>query len=203
MLSNHYASFLVPYGHLQSFLVNIGYFTAPVMCFFLVEGYGYTRSKRDYALRLFVFALLSQYPYSQLFGNVLNMLFSLLLCFSLLYINEKADKSGLKVALMTVVFVLSLYCDWSAIAPLMTLMFSISGKDKRKLALSFILTASLLALEQGSLLSSLPVLAAGLTVILIYNGKRGRRGLKWFFYAFYPLHLLLLVYLVYYFPLAP
>ena len=202
MLSNHYAAFLVPFGPLQSFLVNIGYFTAPIMCYFLVEGYGYTRSKRSYASRLLVFALLSQYPYSQLFGTILNMLFSLFFCFLLLYVNERAGEDCLRIVLMGGLFLVSLFCDWSLLAPLMTLMFSLSGKDRRKLWLSFALAAALMAIEQQSLLSALPVLAAGFAALVIYNGKEGLR-LKWFFYLFYPLHLLVLVCLVYYFPLAP
>ena len=66
----------------------IGYFTAVTMCYFLVEGYGQTRSKRNYAARLLVFALLAQLPYQLAFPDYgmagfvqLNMLFTLLLCF--------------------------------------------------------------------------------------------------------------------------
>ena len=33
------------------------------MCFFLVEGYRYTHSRKKYALRLLIFALISQVPY--------------------------------------------------------------------------------------------------------------------------------------------
>ena len=56
MLLNHIANiFLTPGSILHMLLVDIGYFTAPVMCFFLVEGYRYTHSKKHYALRLFTF----------------------------------------------------------------------------------------------------------------------------------------------------
>lgn len=202
MAVNHYASFLVSVGPFQSFLVNAGYFTAPVMCYFLVEGYGYTRSKRNYALRLLIFALLSQYQYSLLFGNLLNMLFSLFFCFCLLYVNESGWYSWLKCLLFAVCIVLSLFSDWSVLAPLMVFLFVFSGKDKLRLMASYVLIAALMAIEQENLLSSLPVLAAGITVILLYNGREGRRSLKWFFYLFYPLHLLLLAVIVY-FPLAP
>ena len=33
------------------------------LCFFLVEGYRYTHSRKKYALRLLIFALISQVPY--------------------------------------------------------------------------------------------------------------------------------------------
>ena len=69
------------------FLKGIGYFTAPVMCYFLVEGFYKTSSRRAYAKRLFVFALVSQVPYFLAFNReaaVLNMMFSLLFSFLIL-----------------------------------------------------------------------------------------------------------------------
>ena len=63
MACNHFAQALLPGGTLlYTVLVNIGYFTAPVMCWFLVEGFGCTRSRGRYALRLAGFALLAQAP---------------------------------------------------------------------------------------------------------------------------------------------
>ena len=42
MLLNHIANvFLTPGTLLYEFFLNIGYFTAVTMCYFLVEGYGY------------------------------------------------------------------------------------------------------------------------------------------------------------------
>ena len=58
MLLNHIANALLPAGQpLTNLFLFIGYFTAVTMCYFLVEGYGYTRSKRNYAARLLVFAI--------------------------------------------------------------------------------------------------------------------------------------------------
>ena len=64
MLFNHIATALLPPESLWfEILVDIGYFTAVTMCFFLVEGYRYTHSRKKYALRLLIFALISQVPY--------------------------------------------------------------------------------------------------------------------------------------------
>ena len=53
MLINHIANVFLPAGQpLTNLCLCIGYFTAVTMCFFLVEGYGCTRSKRRYAGRL-------------------------------------------------------------------------------------------------------------------------------------------------------
>ena len=87
MACNHFAQALLPGGTLlYTVLVDIGYFTAPVMCWFLVEGFGYTRSRGRYALRLAGFALLAQAPYVLALGyGQFNMLFTLLLCFLMLW----------------------------------------------------------------------------------------------------------------------
>ena len=70
MLLNHIANvFLTPGTLLYEFFLNIGYFTAVTMCYFLVEGYGYTHSRREYARRLLVFAGVSQIPYSMAFAG--------------------------------------------------------------------------------------------------------------------------------------
>ena len=100
MLLNHIANALLPAGQpLTNLFLFIGYFTAVTMCYFLVEGYGYTRSKRNYAARLLVFALLSQLPYQLAFPDYgmaefvqLNMLFTLLLCFLVLLVQEKVHR---------------------------------------------------------------------------------------------------------------
>lgn len=54
MLLNHIANiFLEPGTLLFEIFVDVGYFTAITMCYFLVEGYGYTRSKEKYGKRRF------------------------------------------------------------------------------------------------------------------------------------------------------
>ena len=79
-------------GHLwYEVLVDIGYFTAITMCYFLVEGFRYTHSRKQYALRLFGFGVVSQVPFSMAFAQNgilefqdFNMMFTLFLCFCIL-----------------------------------------------------------------------------------------------------------------------
>ena len=112
MLCNHIANiFMEPGTLLFDFMIGIGYFTAPVMCYFLAEGYHYTHSKKKYAIRLAVFAVLSEIPFCMAFAEVFgsggvitfcgfNMIFTLLLCFCILLIQEYVQDAAVRVLLI-------------------------------------------------------------------------------------------------------
>ena len=66
MTADHLAWLLCP-GYstvpIALFLHVIGRLTCPIMCYFIAEGYHYTRSVRRYAARLFIFAFISHFAY--------------------------------------------------------------------------------------------------------------------------------------------
>lgn len=147
MLLNHVANiFLQPGTFACEALKDIGYFTAPVMCWFLVEGYRYTRSVKKYAGRLLIFAVISQLPYYLAFARnhlapwyTLNMMFTLFLCLCLLIAEEKILDPGKKSLVVLGIIAVSSICDWAILAPLYTLWFYRAGEDPKRRKRYFLL----------------------------------------------------------------
>lgn len=212
MFLNHFAHvFLSPGTLLYEIFLDIGYFTAITMCYFLVEGYGYTHSRKKYAQRLLVFAIISEIPYCLVLGLYqLNMLFTLLLCLFILIIRDQADLRGWRNILIALIVMFSIFSDWAVMAPVFTIMFAVWKYDKKKLVVAYVIAAALFGTLNymsyqnmygvgGALLhagfSVLGIAASGVVILCFYNGQRAKRGQKfskWFFYVFYPAHIILL-----------
>lgn len=218
MLLNHIANvFLPPQTLLYECFLNIGYFTAITMCYFLVEGYGYTRSKDKYARRLLLFAVLSQIPYDMAFAEGkwleftgFNMMVTLFLCFRLIRIQDQVKLRSGRFTRIAMLFVLSVFCDWSVLAPAFTLLFVWAKDSGRKKAYAFLGAMGLfftvnflggigvLPLRENltrCLFALTGVGLSGIVILCLYNGRqmeKGRIFSKWFFYLFYPVHLLVI-----------
>ena len=138
MTGNHFAHIFLPGSSpLAMLLTGLGYFTAPVMCMYLVDGYFYTHSRRGYLKRLLITALLSQLPFWLAFRIPfqLNMLFSLTFCLLLLTVAEEMKGNPYRKPLLALLFfVCTLFSDWSAFAPAMVLLFlAARGVREKKL----------------------------------------------------------------------
>lgn len=215
MLLNHIATIFFDSGELiREIFLDIGYFTAITMCYFLVEGYQYTRSRKKYALRLLVFAVISQAPYLLAFWEefiMLNMMFTLLLCFLIVCVMESNIPKLPKALLCILLIFVSLFSDWALLAPVYTILFVKCRGSKKKTAAAFgaaailfmgfnylnyrMMYESALQAVVPSLASGIGIIASGIVILVFYNGKRmekGREFSKWFFYLFYPAHLLIL-----------
>lgn len=215
MLLNHIAHVFGQRGTTAyEVLENIGIFTAPVMCYFLVEGYRYTRSRVKYGLRLFLFAVISQIPFQLAFGGKgLNMIFTLFCCFLILAVLENVSSPMLKAVLCMLLVLMTAVGDWAMVAPIITILLCHAWGDRKRMAQGYFAAYLLFSMlntqnymfgEQGDwtayavfhgLLSGLGILAAAVATLVLYNGERAQKGRtfsQWFFYIFYPAHLLVL-----------
>ncbi len=220
MTLNHAAHiFLLPGTLLYTVFVDVGYFTAITMCYFLVEGYEHTGDLKKYVQRLAIFAMAAQIPFYMAFhatafdGRVmiLNMLFSLLLSLLLIILDDSSLPQRQKNLLMLLCYVLSCFCDWPGMAAAFTMLFKRMKNRENGTRNAFLIAAGAFAavsvlngIEQGAapadaLVSGVSASAglwvSGLVITRLYNGKRGKYTTfsKWLFYAYYPLHLLVLV----------
>lgn len=185
----------------------IGRLTAPIMCYFIAEGFYYTSSKKKYGTRLFIFAVISQFAYSFAHGLEnfnFNMIFTLFLGFLILLTYEKVDNKFIKTVTILLLIFISYFCDWRLIAPMWILSFYVLRHDEKASVLSFILISAM-----HIILCTVTAISYGynwyyqmwqagvllfIPMMLLYNGKNGHSSFfsKWFFYAYYPLHLIVI-----------
>ena len=207
MLSDHIALAFVGMDNPLGLAMRIfGRLTAPIICYFLVEGYMHTRSKKKYATRLLVFAIISQVPFSyfvtgRLLSGKLNMLFTLFFCFVILLCLEKIENKFLRIICVLGLYCICTNCDWGLIAPLWVIAFAAFRNDKKKLCLGYALVCAFwtlrsigLTVADGGMWYSALWQAGTLgfiPFIYLYNGESGKssRFSKWFFYWFYPAHI--------------
>ncbi len=218
MLTNHVAIIFVEPGTLlYEVMVDIGYFTAITMCYFLVEGFEYTRSKRNYALRLLIFAVAAQLPFNLAFSEngifdftELNMLFTLLFCYLMICAIKLMGDSLLKPIVVVALLVCTFFSDWAVLAAVFTLLFVWAEHDRERSRRAYFWAVVIMwicsccsVLDQYSMVTSIiyatgasaGLIVSGVCVLGVYNGKRiavGKNFFKWFFYLFYPVHLLIL-----------
>lgn len=211
MLCDHIGMFFFPISVVPgAFLFRVfGRLTAPIMCYFLAEGYFYTSSKRKYGIRLFLFAVISQFAYAFAHYNRfevtdLNMILTLFLSFLVLVCYDQIENTILKWTLIVLLTAATVFCDWSVIAPLWVLTFWINRGNRKKQAVSFSVIAALLVVCDALMLPTKGLHWYGelwqlglflfLPFLFLYNGQKGKGGVfsKWVFYIFYPLHLVIL-----------
>lgn len=210
MIMDHIAMWFIPSTlHIWFIFRVIGRLTAPIMCFFLAEGYFYTQSKKKYGLRLFSFAVISQIPYSlakhnKLFTLDFSMIFTLFLCFNILLIYDKVKNNLIKWLCIVVLIFISFLGDWGIFAPLWVLIFWIFRGNKSAIIIRYsvistmVISLNIVFCVMNNMYLKFAMFQIGvfgaIPLSLMYNGEPGRNNLfnKWFFYIIYPLHLLVI-----------
>ena len=187
---------------------TLGRLTAPIMCFFIAEGFTYTHSKIKYGVRLGIFALVSQIAFNFAnhglhitaeFFTQWNVMVTLLLGFVVLCCYEAIQNKALKWLAVAALCALSFLGDWGVVGPLWILFFYRYRDNDAKKSLWF---AAVAMVEigydlYGMAAKQIPLsyglwhfgLFLAIPLLLAYNGKKGRGGRfeKWAFYVFYPL----------------
>lgn len=185
----------------------VGRLTAPIMWFFIAEGYHYTRNVKRYAGRLFLFAGISHFAYNFAFGipflpfqtsifNQTSVIWSLAWgLVSLVILNDGRLKEWHKMAMLIGICLLTFCSDWSCIAVMAIVSIgSNRGNFKKQMSgmMFYVLLYAVVYFLFIDRVYGILQLGTALTIPLLrrYNGQRGTwKGMKWFFYLYYPLHL--------------
>lgn len=158
MTANHVANVIGPAMPWQVTvaLYSFGGITYPIMAFLLIEGYRYTSNLRKYALRLFLFALASQAPFTLCFGwgpypiPRLNVLFTLLIGLGILWAHDHARNQGVFFLAFVGGVAASAFCDWALSGPVVVLLFyMLRGKGRLGIVLSMAFLYAYLLLPQA------------------------------------------------------
>lgn len=212
MTIDHLAWILWPGYDRRWFVLLIhafGRLTAPIMWYFIAEGYHHTRSVKKYALRLFVLAIISHFAYNFCFGipflplqtsvfNQTGVVWSLAWGLVLLWFNDQPKaKDWQKILLVLFVCLVTFPCDWSCIAAMAVFFIGTNRGNFRMQMIWMMVWTAVYGLVYFLFLDPVyGILQLGtcLTIPLLrmYNGERGCwKGMGKLFYFYYPAHLFL------------
>lgn len=197
----------------------IGRITCPIMCYFIAEGYHYTRNINKYTTRLFVFAIISHFAYVAAsnsfvdwksfipfyYGDIFNqtsVIWALAWGLVMLRVvnSNKIKNNFIKIILVLLICVITFPSDWSCIASLCVLAIGTNKGNFKKQMLWMIFYVFIYAAVYFFALNKFyGIIQMGVVfaipLLMMYSGKRGNNpklnsSIKWFFYVYYPLHLI-------------
>ena len=184
----------------------IGRFTAPTMCFFLVEGFYFTHSRIRYLLRLFVFAIISQFPFIYMqqqakdeglgWQGIIenphilfeqgNVLFNLLLALLALIAWQLPFKRLVRGSMIALLLLFSAWMDWGIYLIVFTLVLAASRHDRKQQIMFFLMTGmGLLLLTDAGVIIGMPTVVLNwfpfgiLAVSALWYCYDGTRGKNW------------------------
>ena len=186
----------------------IGRIAFPIYCFLLAEGAYYTRSRKEYAIRLMLGLFLSEIPFDLLFFGQLTLahqsvMVTLLLGYLYAVAMNYIPSEGYRILLLLPFAMLAelLNCDYGGWGVVMIGLFVITRVYPRKEWIQVVLLGIIswmiggVGISFGFVTVPIQVFSVlAMVPICLYNGTKHtnnlwvRRG----FYLFYPAHLLLL-----------
>ncbi len=185
----------------------IGRIAMPIFAFFIAEGFAHTRDRKQYLLRIALFALVSEIPFDLAFSgsigfshqNIMLTFFISILAL-MLFDRIREGKSpnanqyspartafGIFAVIAMAVLALALRADYTFFAVIAVFLFYVFRHKhpvvRSGVGVAFLALTRTMGYYCTTGFSFIP--------LVMYNGKKGR-GLKWLFYVFYPGHLLVL-----------
>lgn len=186
----------------------IGRVTAPIMWFFIAEGFFYTKSVKKYISRLFLFAVISHFAYNFASGisfipsglfNQTSVMWPLAWAVVLMVIftTDKLPQWS-KIIFTVLICFFTFPADWSCIAAMCPVFIYIHRGNLKKQTLDIVMWTAVYAIvyffavdKAYGILQMFTVLS--IPILSRYNGKRGKwKGMKWLFYIYYPAHLFII-----------
>lgn len=219
MLCDHLWATVVP-GN--DWLTCVGRFAFPIFAFLIAEGYFHTKNRKQYVLRLLVFAVLSEIPFNLMTGgspiNLLhqNVLWTFLIGIGLIHLIEWARSKpykiwrwllvGIGVLLGCLIAMLGM-TDYMHFGVLTVLVFYLFRGRRWWCFLGQLVLLWIIHVEMmGGIVYPVELFGRewvihqqgfalfSLLPIWLYRGNQGpyNKVLKYTYYAFYPVHLLVL-----------
>ena len=184
----------------------------PIFFSFIADGYKYTHSRKKYALRLFIFACITQIPFRLAndfdllsFPKSFNIFFTLFLGLISIIIWESSRKLPLRIVGIVLLDALTLLIgsEWMIFGIPIILGYHIF-RDKPKIRFIWFTSMILGMTAFQFMFSGISILYTVLMLVFMElsffivtmccNGKKGRFPTfsKWFFYIFYPAHMFII-----------
>lgn len=201
MTADHVSAYLMEHGTIAYEICQFfGNFTIVIMSYFIAQGLKYTHSVRRYAIRMLVWAVISQLPYYLLrHDSGLNVLVTLLGSLIAIYL---LDRKGWDYFILAfVVFLpISLFSDWVFLPLIFTIIFYEADKYDKKwlpiVLLPGVMFIIRLLISSGSIARYISEAVAFAIITSIIYLLRDRTEIKvegklpgFVFYAYYPMHL--------------
>lgn len=205
MLIDH-IGIVIGEGHTGPYLImrSIGRLSFPIYCFLLVEGFIHTKDRKKHAIRLAIFAIISELPYDLFHGEWIdfsrqNVIIGLFIGYMTIWGLDYILKHPVKFAEdKSFIVAIGIVILGFAAAYFSKVTYSYGGillicgfyvfRDKEWgvnfTNATFNIGLHRIGVQWIGVLSIIP--------IGMYNGTLGKHKMKYFFYWFYPLHLLAL-----------
>ena len=169
----------------------IGRIALPLFAWQLSLSVDMTHNIKKLLNRIFLFALISQVPYTMLFGQRLNIFFSFTLSVITLILYKKERFAGYLALVISIILSQALNIEYGWYAILMVFLFYIMKGSLMDIAVSQTILNAVYCLINPSV-QAYAVLS--LLIIGMYNNEKGSLyKYRFAMYSIYPLHIIALL----------